>query len=72
MSRELIGYFGVLESTAEVLQDELKHADQLSVLTSGFPLFPLERVELLDEFRIKDLSSPKQKFHKFYKPVEGK
>lgn len=72
MSRALIGYFGVLESTAELLQKELKVANQKAISARSLPLLRDEAYKVLDDFRINDAALRKPKMHQMYRPVEGK
>jgi hypothetical protein len=68
MSRQLIGYFGVLESTGELLQKELKRQEQEALLERGYPLLRQEKREVLEHFRLQDLHSKKRPLHKMYRP----
>jgi hypothetical protein len=68
MSRELIGYFGVLESTGKLLQAQLKVKDQHAVEEHGFPLLKEEKAEVLNKYRMEDLARKKKKLHRMYRP----
>lgn len=68
MSRQLIGYFGVLESTGELLQKELKAFDDKSIRERGFPLLSKEKYEVLEAYRLQDLTASKKKLHRMYRP----
>lgn len=70
MSRKLIGYFGVLDSIGEFLQERLKTLDDKAIQERGVPLLKEEKYEVLDAIRIKDLQSRKKKLHKMYRRVE--
>lgn len=72
MSRELIGYFGVLESTAELLHKEIGAANQKAIQERGLPLLRKEKFAVLEEFRMKDLGSKKKPMHKMFRPEKGK
>ena len=72
MSRSLIGYFGVLESTAELLHEELKGANQKAIHSRSLPLLRDESYKVLDDYRINDAALRKPKMHQMYRPVEGK
>jgi hypothetical protein len=68
MTRELIGYFGVLESVGELLQKKLKVKEIEAINTRGMPLLNSEKFNVLEDFRIEDMGLRKTKFHKMYKP----
>ncbi len=68
MSRKLIGYFGVLESVGEYLQQDLKAADAQAIEKNSLPLMKVEKYKVLNELRILDLQD-KGKLHKMYRPV---
>lgn len=70
MSRRLVGYFGVLDSTGELLQKELHPLNEKSLKESGMPLLRDEEYEALDSYRKKDLVSKKPKLHKMYRPLK--
>jgi hypothetical protein len=70
MSRELIGYFGVLESIGEFLHEELKKIDDESIKTRGFPLSKTEKALVLEEVRLKDLKAKRKKLHKMFRPLK--
>jgi len=70
MSRELIGYFGVLESIGELLHEELKKLDDESIKTRGFPLSKTEKALVLEEVRLKDLKAKRKKLHKMFRPLK--
>lgn len=70
MSRRLIGYFGVLDSIGEYLQEKLKVEDDKAIMERGVPLLKEEKYEFLDKVRIQDLQSRKKKLHKMYRRVE--
>ena len=73
MSRELIGYFGVLESIGELLQAHLKKANADAISTRGLPLLPHEKFEVLEDFRLQDLKKKKPQLHRMFRnPLEGK
>ncbi len=72
MSRTLIGYFGVLESTAEVLHKELKAANDKAIASRSLPLLREEAHKVLDDFRINDASLRKPKMHQMYRPLDVK
>jgi hypothetical protein len=72
MSRTLIGYFGVLESTAEMLQKELKVANGKAISTRSLPLLREESHKVLDDFRINDAAQRKPKMHQMYRPLDPK
>jgi hypothetical protein len=69
MSRQLIGYFGVLESVGEMLQNHLKVIDAQVRTQRGIPLFVSEKAGILEEFRLEDLQSVKKRLHKMYRPL---
>lgn len=71
MSRQLIGYFGVLESVGEYLQQELKAADNEAIERNSLPLMAEEKYRVLDQLRMLDLQN-KGKLHKMYRPTQGK
>ena len=71
MSRKLIGYFGVLESVGEYLQQELKAADVQAIEEHSLPLMKVEKYEVLNNLRVLDLQS-KGRLHKMYRPVMAK
>lgn len=70
MSRELIGYFGVLESIGELLQVELKTADEKVLLERDIPLLDVEKYEFLDNLRMEE-SKTKKKLHKMFRPKKA-
>ncbi len=72
MSRTLIGYFGVLESTAELLQKELKAANEKAIAARALPLLREESHKILDDFRINDAALKKPKMHQMYRPLDPK
>ncbi len=72
MSRELIGYFGVLESVAEFLQKELSKKNQETVKARNLPLLRDEMYYFLDELRLKDVGSKSKPMHKMYRPRDIK
>lgn len=72
MSRRLIGYFGVLESIGEFLQEDLKRLDDESIKARGFPLSKSEKALVLEEIRLKDLKAKRKKLHRMYRPVTRK
>lgn len=72
MSRELIGYFGVLESIGEFLQKELKRLDDEAIKNTGLPLVKSEKTAILEEIRLADLKAKRKKLHKMYRPVAKK
>lgn len=69
MSRRLIGYFGVLDSIGELLQEKLKVEDNKSVETKGIPMLKDEKAQFLESIRLEDLQTRKKKLHKMYRPV---
>jgi hypothetical protein len=71
MSRELIGYFGVLESVGELLQRELNKEEVEAVESNGLPLMKIEKFKFLEQLRIKE-SPIKDKLHKLYRPTRVK
>ncbi len=71
MSRELIGYFGVLESIGELLQKSLKIANEESIQSRGIPLLPQEKYDVLEKRREEDLLLKRPVLHKmFNRPAE--
>lgn len=70
MSRELIGYFGVLESIGELLHEELREADRNAITSRGLPLLVKEKYAHLDKFREDDLKKRRPKLHKMFRPQE--
>jgi hypothetical protein len=72
MSRTLIGYFGVLESTAEMLHKELKVANDKAITARSLPLLREESHKVLDDFRINDAAQRKPKMHQMYRPLDPK
>ena len=72
MSRELIGYFGVLESIGELLHKELKVANDKAIKERGLPLLRNEKYNVLEEYRLKDLGSKKKPLHKMFEPQAPK
>lgn len=69
MTRELIGYFGVLESIGELLHKDLKIADENAIKKRGIPLLQVEKYEFLNKFREHDLLAKKPKLHKMFRTV---
>jgi hypothetical protein len=69
MSRQLIGYFGVLESVGEFLQAKLKEADEKAISDTGLPLLRSEKDIFLEEVRLADLQAKKRRLHKMYRPA---
>lgn len=67
MSREMIGYFGVLETIGKILQTELKKAEDSSLQTEGRILSFPEKWAVLDNFRKSD-SKQAKKFRKSFRP----
>src|SRR5690606_14017374 len=51
MSRELIGYLGVLESTGELLQQDVKQREEESLKSRSFPLLISEKMAALEDSR---------------------
>lgn len=72
MSRELIGYFGVLESIGELLHKELKLANDKAIKERGLPLLRDEKYNVLEEYRLKDLGTKKKPLHKMFEPQTPK
>jgi hypothetical protein len=72
MSRKLIGYFGVLESIAELMHKEVGPANKKAIEERGLPLLREEKFAVLEEFRLKDQASRKKKLHKMFRPVKPK
>jgi hypothetical protein len=72
MSRALIGYFGVLESTAEMLHKELKAANGKAITARSLPLLREESHKVLDDLRINDAAQRKPKMHQMYRPLDPK
>jgi hypothetical protein len=70
MSRKLIGYFGVLESIGELLQEVLKEADERAMTARSLPLLPSEKFKVLEEFRQEDLKRKRPKLHRMFR-TEG-
>jgi hypothetical protein len=68
MSRQLIGYFGVLESIGELLQSQLISPDAQSVSETGFPLLKSEMAKYLESVRLEDLRTKRRKLHRMYRP----
>ena len=66
MSRELIGYFGVLESIGELLQKILKEADNEAIAKRGLPLLKEEKFKVLENFRLEDLKKKKPQLHRMF------
>lgn len=69
MSRQLIGYFGVLESIGELLQKKLAAVNEKSLAETGFPMLKRDKADFLESVRIEDLGAKKKKLHKMYRPV---
>ena len=67
MSRELIGYFGVLESIGELLQAHLKKANEEAITCRGLPLLPDEKFKVLEAFRQSDLIRKKPLLHRMFR-----
>lgn len=72
MSRKLIGYFGVLESTGKFLQKKINEKDEVSINERGLPLLKSEKAQVLEEVRLEDLRLKKQRLHKMYRPKKSK
>lgn len=72
MSRKLIGYFGVLESMAELLHKDLSSANKKVISERGVPLMREESASHLEEFRLNDIGARKKKLHKMYRPITSK
>ena len=72
MSRELIGYFGVLESVGELLQKKLQIKEKDALQTRGMPLLNSEKYSVLEDFRLEDMQLRKTKLHKMYRPSLSK
>ena len=68
MSKKLIGFFGVLDSVGEWLQERLHPANEASILSRGLPLLPQEKYQYLENLRIADQKSKKPKLHKMFRP----
>jgi hypothetical protein len=68
MSKKLIGFFGVLDSVGEWLQERLHPANETSIRERGLPLLPQEKYQYLDELRIADQKSKRPKLHKMFRP----
>lgn len=67
MSREMVGYFGVLETIGKILQTELKKAEGASLQTEGRILTAQEKWAVLDNFRKSDVKQAR-KFRKSFRP----
>lgn len=67
MSREMVGYFGVLETIGKILQNELKKAEGVSLQNEGRILSFQEKWAVLDNFR-KSESKQARKFRKSFRP----
>jgi hypothetical protein len=72
MSRELIGYFGVLESIGELLHKELKAANSSAIKQKNLPLLPQEKFEILENYRLKDEQKFRGKLHRMFRPLNLK
>lgn len=70
MSRKLIGYFGVLDSIGEFLQEKLKNQDDQAIKERGVPLLKSEKYQVLEDIRIEDLQSKQKRLHKMYRAVK--
>ena len=68
MSKKLIGFFGVLDSVGEWLQERLHPANEASIVSRGLPLLPQEKYQYLEDLRIADQKSRKPKLHKMFRP----
>ncbi len=68
MSKKLIGFFGVLDSVGEWLQEKLHPANEASIVSRGLPLLPQEKYQYLEDLRIADQKSKKPKLHKMFRP----
>lgn len=68
MTRDLIGYFGVLESVGELLQKKLKIKEAEAIKSRGMPLLNSEKYEALENFRLEDETLRKTKLHKMFRP----
>lgn len=67
MSREMIGYFGVLETIGKTLHDEIIKAEKESLANESRLLLSEEKMAVLEEFRIKKTKKAK-KFRKSFHP----
>jgi hypothetical protein len=67
MSRDLIGYFGVLESVGKLLQENLKRYDQEALSSRGMSLLEKEKKDVLEIIRLDDLKSKRKKMHKMFR-----
>lgn len=68
MSRKLIGYFGVLESTGKFLQDKLKVENEASRNERGISLTKAEKYSVLQNVREADKAKVRPKLHHMFKP----
>ncbi len=68
MSKKLIGFFGVLDSVGEWLQERLHPANETSIRERGLPLLPHEKYQYLDGLRIADQKSRRPRLHKMFRP----
>jgi hypothetical protein len=68
MSKKLIGFFGVLDSVGEWLQERLHPANETSIRERGLPLLPQEKYQYLDGLRIADQKSRRPRLHKMFRP----
>ena len=67
MSREMIGYFGVLETIGKILQTELQKAENTALQNEDRLLTAQEKWAILDNFRKSD-SKRAKKFRKSFRP----
>lgn len=72
MSRRLIGYFGVLESVGELLQEKL-HQEEIRVIKErGFPLLLNEKKNFLNGLREEESTLRRSKLHRMFRPKRNK
>lgn len=72
MSRDLIGYFGVIDTLGKLLQGKLNEADRARIQERDLPLLPSEARDVLETYRQEDLSARKPKLHRMFRPKSGK
>ncbi|HLW57862.1 MAG TPA: hypothetical protein VKY27_10775, partial [Bacteriovoracaceae bacterium] len=67
MSREMIGYFGVLETIGKILHDEIARAENSILKEESRLMTAQEKAQLLDEFRMQNNKKAK-KLRKSFHP----
>ncbi len=68
MSRQLVGYFGVLEGVGKYLQERLIVLDEEEIKKTGLPLTKKEKAEALEKMRLEAKGKSFHPLNRMYRP----